>query len=90
MKKKILSLLAGIFIILGLFQNVSASTYKDQLKMNTSRYIVTVSSKQDISKIKSSIPKAEVKDLSNGQAVVYSEDISKKYTEKKICLKSRI
>ncbi|WP_278382503.1 S8 family serine peptidase [Clostridium tyrobutyricum] len=82
MKKKILSLLAGIFIILGLFQNVSASTYKDQLKMNTSRYIVTVSSKQDISKIKSSIPKAEVKDLSNGQAVVYSEDISKNTLKK--------
>ncbi|MHC6179949.1 S8 family serine peptidase [Clostridium sp. JNZ X4-2] len=77
MKRKLISLIVSIFIIGSFFPTVNASASKSQLRMDTSRYIVIVTSQKDINNIKSSIPQAGVKVLNDGEAIVYSNEISK-------------
>lgn len=77
MKKKIISIILSIFIIGCFIPDVNASSSINKLNMGTPRYVVTLTSQKDIKNIKSKISNAGIKVLNNGQAIVYSDKISK-------------
>lgn len=83
MNKKVISLV----ILVGLISNLPTpvvSSSNNNLNMNSVREIVSISSPEDITNIKSNISDLNVETLNNRQAVVYSNKLSSSELDSKL------